>query len=78
MRGSLNSFTTQQRDNISRTVNDTKNFNSLRSGTIKHQHFFKSRHAENSQGREQRIFEPGVPAYLRLPGWQAKRLVRGE
>ncbi len=36
IRHSLNSFTTHKRQNVSRTVNYAKNFNSMRAGTIEH------------------------------------------
>jgi hypothetical protein len=35
-RHSLNSFTTHKGHNVSRTVNDAKDFNSMRPGTIEH------------------------------------------
>ena len=73
-----NSFASQQRLNISRTVNYSENLNRVLARPIEYEHLCKSGDSENPDGLEVRMPELCGPADLRLRCKQRKRFVSRE
>ncbi len=57
-------------------MHDSKDLNSIRVRTIKHEDSLEAGYPEDSQSSEFGMLEPGMPSHLRICGQQAKCLMR--
>ena len=75
---SFEPFARQERLQVSRAVHHTKNFNSVRARTVKHEYLFKTGDPKNTQRFKTGVLEPRMPSHLGLCGEESKRLVGGD
>ena len=75
---SLSTLATQERLEVSRAVDHTKNLHSARARAVEYEPPFEARHSKDSKRRNTRVLEPTIPSHLRLFGEERKRLVGSE
>ncbi len=74
----FNPLAPQESPQISRAVHNSEDFDSTSVRAIEHEHFFEAGYRKDSQFSEFRMFETGMPSYIRICGQQSKRFVSGK
>ena len=71
----LNRFSLHECSDVSRTVYDSENFNSVRARPVQDDHPFEAGHRKDSQGLKIGVLEPRMPSHRELCGQEGERFM---